>query len=198
MKVTKTITMTDNKKIVIPDGRYAVIFDTPYLYHATKKQSPDLRIDYTKIMVNLDEEWGIRPIKAIAVVSDTRNGDEENPGFDGFLGVLRWAGIEPCVSKARQSYRTDDGGGRYDAPKNDCNMSLAIEAMAIAERVDNIVLGTGNGDFIPLVKKLSQLGRNIIVLSYLDTTSKDMLKLSTAHIEIDDYAMASKKEAFER
>lgn len=191
--------MTDNKKIVIPDGRYAVIFDTPYLYHATKKQSPDLRIDYAKIMVNLDEEWGIRPIKALAVVADTRNGDEENPGFDGFLGVLKWAGIEPCVSKPRQAFRVIDGRSQeFEPPKNDCNMTLAIEAMAIAERVDNIVLGTGNGDFIPLVRKLSTLGRNIILLSYLDTTSKDMLKLATAHIEIDDYSMASRKEAFER
>jgi uncharacterized LabA/DUF88 family protein len=71
----------------------------------------------------------------------------------------------------------------------DWDIPLAIDAMeaALAGNCGTIVLCSGDGDFIPLVKRLQSLGITTEVLAYPNSCSSDLIELCDSFYNIRDY-----------
>jgi len=84
---------------------------------------------------------GRQLVRAIAYVIRTESGEEK-----AFFEALTNMGVETKV-KDLQIFA---GGTK----KADWDVGMAIDAIFLAEKVDAIVIVTGDGDFVPLVEYL--------------------------------------------
>jgi uncharacterized LabA/DUF88 family protein len=92
----------------------------------------------------------------------------------GFFEALNKLGIETKV----KDIRIFAGG----AKKADWDIGMAIDAIAMARKLDTVVLATGDGDFVPLVEYLKYThGVQVEVISF-GKSSAGVLKES-----VDDF-----------
>lgn len=125
--------------------RVAVLVDAQNMYHSAK-HIHGARLNFGKAVEHV---VGERPlVRAIAYVAKSKTGEEE-----AFFDALVEAKIEPRI-KDVQEYASG-------VKKADWDVGMAIDAVMLAEKVDVIILMTGDGDFIPLVHYLH--GRGVIV-----------------------------------
>ena len=111
----------------------------------------------------LDELAFGRPVlKAIAFVVD--NGGSQ---FDAFCETLRRSGWELRIKKPK---RFRDG-----TTKADWDMGIAMEAIALHDRARTVILGSGDGDFVPLLKQLKKWGQRVEVAAYPDGLATDLV-----------------------
>jgi uncharacterized LabA/DUF88 family protein len=77
-----------------------------------------------------------------------------------------YSSIRPMVTKPTKEF-TDALGRRKI--KGNMDIELTVDAMRLVDRLDHIVLFTGDGDFRALVAALQQCGRRVSVVSTLQT-----------------------------
>ena len=70
--------------------------------------------------------------------------------------------------------------------KADWDMQIAIDAIALADKVDVMVILTGDTDFVPLVHALKSKGVKVEVMSFRETTGKELIEAADVYIEITD------------
>lgn len=125
-----------------PDQRVAVLIDTQNMYHSAKN------IYNAKVNFGALVEAAVGPrqmVRSIAYVAKSKGGDET-----GFFEALQNVGIELKIKDVQEF--------SSGAKKADWDVGMAIDAVALAPRVDAIVLVTGDGDFVPLVEYLQTHG----------------------------------------
>src|SRR3989338_9825499 len=109
-------------------------------------------------------------ILAIAYVIRSSSVEEE-----GFFGALDKQGFEIKI-KDLQVF----AGG---AKKADWDVGMAVDAIKLADKLDTVVLVTGDGDFTPLVVYLKEkYGCKVEVISFGRTTSGKLLET------VDDFS----------
>lgn len=102
----------------------------------------------------------------------------EAPKEQGFFDALEKAGLE-IRSKDIQVFH--DG-----QKKGDWDVGIAVDAIKIADRLDVIVLATGDGDFLPLVSYLREnKGCKVEGISFGRSSSAKLLESLDNHIDID-------------
>lgn len=148
-----------------PEQRVAIFIDTQNMYYSARNLF-GARVNFKNIVE--DAVAGRKLTRAIAYVVATKTG-EEKPFFEALKGV----GIE-TKEKELQIY----GGMK----KADWDVGIAIDAIKISDKVDAIVLISGDGDFYPLLEYLSGVkGCLAEVMSFRETTSSRLLEI------VDDY-----------
>ncbi len=148
-----------------PEQRVAVFIDTQNMYYSARNMY-GARVNFKNIVE--DAVAGRKLTRAIAYVVSTKTG-EEKPFFD----ALKGAGIE-TKEKELQIY----GGMK----KADWDVGIAVDAIKLAEKVDAIVLCSGDGDFYPLLEYIKGVkGCLAEVMSFRETTSSHLLEI------VDDY-----------
>jgi uncharacterized LabA/DUF88 family protein len=118
--------------------RVGIFIDTQNLYHSAKNLYKS-KVNFGNVVK--EALAGRQLIRAVAYVIRTE-GDEEK----GFFEALNKLGIETKV----KDIRVFAGG----AKKADWDLGMAIDAIAMSEKLDAVVLATGDGDFVPLVEYL--------------------------------------------
>src|SRR5665213_2805771 len=118
--------------------RVGIFIDTQNLYHSAKNLYK-AKVNFGNVVK--EALAGRVLIRAVAYVIRTE-GEEEKSFFE----ALNKIGIETKV----KDIRIFAGG----AKKADWDMGMAIDAIAMSEKLDTIVLGTGDGDFVPLIEYL--------------------------------------------
>jgi len=108
------------------------------MYHSAKNLF-HARVNFKEIMKTAVA--GRQLVRAIAYVIRTESGEEK-----AFFEALTNMGVETKV-KDLQIFA---GGTK----KADWDVGMAIDAIFLAEKVDAIVIVTGDGDFVPLVEYL--------------------------------------------
>jgi uncharacterized LabA/DUF88 family protein len=63
-------------------------------------------------------------------------------------------------------------------------MQIAIDALAIAPKVDVMVILTGDTDFVPLTHALRSKGVKVEVMSFRHTTGKELIDAADMYTEI--------------
>lgn len=153
-----------------PEQRVAIFIDTQNMYYSARNLY-GARVNFKNIVE--DAVGGRKLTRAIAYVVATKTG-EEKPFFE----ALNTAGIE-TKEKELQIY----GGMK----KADWDVGIAVDAIKLADKVDAIVIASGDGDFAPLVEYLRGVkGCLVEVVSFRETTSSKLLEL------VDDYIDLSK------
>lgn len=150
--------------------RVGIFIDTQNLYHCAKNIY-HAKVNFDQVVK--DGLAGRSLTRAVAYVITTEAGDEK-----GFFEALGKMGIE-TKTKNLQIF----AGG---AKKADWDVGLAVDAIKLAPKLDAIILVTGDGDFIPLVEYLQNVGCQVEVMSFGKATSSKLIETCDDFIDLDE------------
>ena len=150
--------------------RVGIFIDTQNLYHSAK--------NIYKAKVNFDQVVkeglaGRSLTRAVAYVITTESGEEKS-----FFDALEKIGIE-TKTKNLQIF----AGG---AKKGDWDVGLAVDAIKLAPKLDAVILITGDGDFVPLVEYLQNMGCQVEVMSFGRSSSARLIEIADDFIDLDE------------
>ena len=153
------------------EQRVAVFIDTQNLYHSAKNLYQS-KVNFGAILE--ESVAGRQLIRARAYVVNTESGEENN-----FFEAMEKLGIE-IKTKDLQIFI----GG---AKKADWDVGLAIDALTAAPKLDTVILVTGDGDFIPLVKYLQiNQGCQVEVVSFGRSSSGKLKEACDDFTDMDE------------
>jgi uncharacterized LabA/DUF88 family protein len=113
------------------------------------------------------------PVRLTAYVTYDSERAERDPtyreGALSFHSKLRDYGYKVIVKEVRW-YR-DDAGNRYG--KADADLDLAVDALIQSEKLDRVILASGDGDFCNVVRAIQNKGCRVELVA-LDNTSHDL------------------------
>ena len=151
------------------DQRVGVFIDTQNLYHSAKNLYK-AKVNFGAVVK--EAVAGRNLIRAIAYVIRTESEDEK-----GFFEALNKLGIETKV----KDIRIFAGG----AKKADWDIGMAIDAVAMGQKLDTIILATGDGDFVPLVEYLKYTyGVQVEVIAFGKSSSGQLREAVDDFIDI--------------
>lgn len=156
-----------------PDQRVAVLVDIQNLYYSAKNLYQS-RVNF-KNLLNLVLQKRLL-VRAIAYVIKADANEKESEFFD----ALNSAGFEVKEKNLQIFY-----GG---AKKGDWDLGIAMDAIRLGQKVDSIVLISGDGDFKPVVNYLQQsLGCLVEVVAFERTANKELTELADDFINIEEH-----------
>jgi uncharacterized LabA/DUF88 family protein len=136
-------------------GKIAVLIDGANLYATSKTLGFD--IDYKRLLKEFQSRGTLlRAVYYTAIIED-----QEYSSIRPLIDWLDYNGYT-VVTKATKEFI--DASGRRKV-KGNMDIELAVDAMELAEHVDQIVLFSGDGDFRPLVGALQRRGVRVTVVS---------------------------------
>lgn len=153
-----------------PEQRVAIFIDTQNMYHSAKHLF-GARLNFAKLVEHMTA--GRTLVRAFAYVARSKTGEEK-----AFLEALQAAGIELRIKDVIEF----SSGER----KADWDVGMAIDAVKFAERVDVIILITGDGDFVPLVEYLKAKSIIVEVAAFGDSTAKALRESVDHFFDIAD------------
>ncbi len=149
--------------------RIAVLADVQNLFYSAKHLHR-AKLNFSKLLESLVD--GRQLIRAIAYVVQTKEIDQSS-----FLDMLRHTGYE---------VRSKDLKVRADgSAKGDWDMGIAVDAISLADRLDVIVLVSGDGDYVDLVNMLKGRGVRVEVASFQKSTAEELITAATEYIPIE-------------
>lgn len=150
------------------DQRVAILIDVQNLYHSAKNLY-NARVNFSEILKAALS--GRKLVRAIGYVIKTETGEET-----AFFEALTKMGIETKM----KDLQIFPGGIK----KGDWDVGIAVDAIRLGESTDAIVLGTGDGDFVPLVEYLRGRGRQMEVISFGRSTSAKLKEAADDFIDM--------------
>jgi uncharacterized LabA/DUF88 family protein len=139
--------------------KIAIFIDGPNLYATAKTIGFD--IDYKRLLKEFESRGTlVRAFYYTAVIED-----QEYSSIRPLIDWLDYNGYT-VVTKATKEFI--DASGRRKV-KGNMDIELAVDAMELAEHVDEIVLFSGDGDFRSLVEAVQRRGVRVTVISTIST-----------------------------
>jgi uncharacterized LabA/DUF88 family protein len=140
-------------------GKIAVLIDGANLYATSKTLGFD--IDYKRLLKEFQSRGTLlRAIYYTAIIED-----QEYSSIRPLIDWLDYNGYA-VVTKATKEYI--DASGRRKVRGN-MDIELAVDALELADHVDQIVLFSGDGDFRSLVEALQRRGVRVTVVSTISS-----------------------------
>jgi uncharacterized LabA/DUF88 family protein len=141
------------------DGKTALFIDGPNL-HATAK-ALGFDVDFKRLLTEFQSMGAlVRAFFYITVLED-----DNIPSIRPLLDWLDYNGYT-VVTKATKELVAEDGRRKI---KGNMDIELAIDAMEIADHVDQIILLSGDSTFRYLVEALQRLGVRVTVVSSISS-----------------------------
>ncbi len=104
--------------------------------------------------------------------------DKGTSGYDAFAVALREAGYK-VFTKRPKTFA--DG-----SVKADWDVGITVEMLSMQSKLDVVVLGSGDGDFVPAVHHLRQKGLRVEVAAFTERSAKELLAAADGFIELDE------------
>ncbi|GAB7013447.1 LabA-like NYN domain-containing protein [Halolamina salina] len=155
--------------------RVAVLADAQNLYH-TAQSLYSRNIDYSGLLEKavMDREL----VRALAYVIRADSPEEES-----FFEALEDIGFE---RKIKEIKTFGDG-----SQKADWDVGIVLDAVTLAEKVDTLVLASGDGDFARLCSHLRHEGVRVEVFCFESSTAEELIEAADAF-----HDMAEREEEF--
>lgn len=152
------------------DQRVALLVDVQNMYYSARhKYNSKVNFDLL-----LDKTAGDRKlIRAISYLVQSEDIDQTK-----FKNKLDSLGYE---TKIKELTRRPDGSA-----KGDWDMGMAIDAMALSEKVDVMCLVSGDGDFVDLIELLKSNGVRVEVYSFPSSTADELKEEATKYHAMDE------------
>ncbi|WP_210192157.1 NYN domain-containing protein [Bradyrhizobium canariense] len=136
-------------------NRIALFIDGANLYATTKTLGFD--IDYKRLLTEFQSRGTLlRAFYYTAIIED-----QEYSSIRPLIDWLDYNGFT-VVTKPTKEYV--DAGGRRKV-KGNMDIEIVVNAMELAEHIDQMVLFSGDGDFRSLVEAVQRLGVQVTVIS---------------------------------
>jgi uncharacterized LabA/DUF88 family protein len=140
-------------------SKIALFIDGANLYATAKALGFD--IDYRRLL----KEFGSRGVLLRAYYYTAVIEDQEYTSIRPLIDWLDYNGYT-VVTKATKEFI--DASGRRKV-KGNMDIELAVDAMELAEHVDQMVLFSGDGDFRSLVEAVQRRGVGVTVVSTISS-----------------------------
>ncbi len=122
-----------------------------------------MRLDVIKQLVEAQGTTVLRANAYLAVDSTRERHDAEfHEKAAKYRDRIRLAGFH-IVEKEIKRYYNEDGS---ETVKANADLDMAVDTILQAENLDYILLGTGDGDFLRLVRALQNKGRRVDALAF--------------------------------
>lgn len=156
--------------------RVAILVDVQNIYYTTK-QVFARNFDYNAFWAMATADRQIVSAVAYAV----ERGDEKQRQFQN---ILRAIGFEV---KLKPFIQRRDGSA-----KGDWDVGITLDAIEVAERVDRIVLVSGDGDFALLLQRIGQrFGVPVEVYGVARLTAESLVRSAARFVAIDEPLLLS-------
>ena len=167
----------------LPDERIALFVDGANLHYASRALG--LSIDYRRLLEFFGAQG--RLVRAYYYTA-LLDGAEYSP-IRPLVDWLDYNGYSPVTKRAREF--TDAHGNRR--VKGDMDVEIAVDMMALAGRVDRMVLFSGDGDFRRLVEAVQREGVRVSVVSTLRSSppmaADELRRQADDFIDLADLAL---------
>jgi len=135
--------------------KIALFIDGANLYATAKTLGVD--IDYKRLLKEFQSRGTLlRAFYYTAVIEDQE--------FSSIRPLIDWLDYNGYTVVTKATKEFIDAGGRRKV-KGNMDIELAVNAMELAEHVDQIVLFSGDGDFRSLVEAVQRRGVHVTVVS---------------------------------
>lgn len=149
--------------------RVGVFVDVQNMYHSAKNLYQQ-NVNFKHVLETAVD--GRQLIRALAYVVKSQVTEE-----DQFFMVLGQQGFDV----KQKDLQVFVGG----AKKGDWDVGMAVDAIKLADRLDSIVLVTGDGDFVPLVVYLQEnKGCQVEVLAFAQSASSRLIEVADDFIDL--------------
>jgi uncharacterized LabA/DUF88 family protein len=163
----------------LPGQRVAVLIDGQNIYLSAKAKHA--KPDYHKIMTAVNGREIVRAI----IYNILPDGVDQSK----FVYAMESMGYEVRSKRPRP---LPDGSFKMD-----WDMQIAIDALALADKVDVMVILTGDTDFVPLLHALKSKGVKVEIMSFPETTGKELIDAADVYMEItDDMLIYDQRHAY--
>jgi uncharacterized LabA/DUF88 family protein len=163
---------SNNPPVAAPNGRVGIFVDDANL-SASARRDLGSRLDYAAVLEALTDG---RP-RAVAIAFVVDSPDTPRDKHEAFGNSLRAQGWE--LREKRLKVRHD--GSR----KADWDMGMAMEILDNLDDLDVVVIGSGDGDFVPLVKRLRRLGKRVEVAAFRASTDEHLIAAVDGFLALD-------------
>lgn len=165
--------------MIYPTERIALFIDGPNFYNTTRTLALD--VDYKALKRHFAETAHLVRASYFTSVSD----DEDFQPLRPLLDFIEYNGWN-VVTKTAHHFVRDDGTRKI---KGNMAVDLAMNAVALAPRIDHAILFSGDRDFRALVAHLQAQGTRVSVASSLVTSppiiADDLRRQADEFIELD-------------
>ena len=149
--------------------RVGIFVDVQNMFYAARLY--DARLDFEKLMQAAVGDR--RMIRAMAYLVQTPDVDQS-----GFIAMLQQRSYQ--VKRKDLRLRSDGSA------KGDWDMGMAIDIIGMADKLDVVVLVSGDGDFVSLVHLLKEIGPSVEVFSFPHNTARDLVEAADRYVPIDE------------
>ena len=133
----------------------ALFIDGANLYATAKTLG--FEIDYKRLLKEFQNRGTVlRAFYYSAVIEDQE--------FSSIRPLIDWLDYNGYTVITKPAKEFDDGEGRRKFKRN-MHIEIAVDALELAEKVDQIVLFSGDGDFRSLVEAIQRRGVRVTVVS---------------------------------
>jgi len=149
--------------------RVGIFVDVQNVFYAARQF--DSRLDFEKL---LQHAVGTRRlVRAIAYLVRSPEVDQS-----GFIAMLQQKSYE--VRQKDLRLRSDGSA------KGDWDMGMAIDIIDLADKLDVVVLVSGDGDFVALVNLIKTIGPTVEVFSFPHNTARDLMQVADQYYPIEE------------
>jgi uncharacterized LabA/DUF88 family protein len=150
--------------------RVAVLADAQNLYHSAQSVY-SRNIDYSALLDKAVQDRHLT--RAIAYVIRAEAEDE-----DRFFEALRDIGFEAKI----KDIKTFGDGSK----KADWDVGMSLDAVALADHVDTVVLCTGDGDFSRLCHHLRHEGVRVEAMAFEESAADELVEAADAFVDLSE------------
>ena len=156
------------------NNKLAIFVDGPNLYSTARTLGFD--IDYKRLLAEFHS--GRHLFRAFYYTATIE--DQEYTSIRPLLDWLDYNGFT-VVTKPSKEFNDAEGHRKI---KRNMGVELAVDAMQLAEHVDQIVLFSGDGDFRSLVQALQRRGVHVTVVSTISAIADELRRQADVFIDL--------------
>jgi uncharacterized LabA/DUF88 family protein len=140
-------------------SKVALFIDGPNLYATSKTLGFD--VDYKRLLTEFQSLGTlVRAFYYSAII--------EGQEYPSIRPLIDWLDYNGYTAVTKPSKEFMDASGRRRV-KGNMHIELAVDAMELADYIDEMVLFSGDGDFRPLVEAVQRHGVRVTVVSSIAT-----------------------------
>src|SRR5216683_1110711 len=151
-------------------NRIALFIDGANLYATAKTLGFD--IDYKRLLKEFQSRGTLlRAFYYTAIIEDQE--------FSSIRPLIDWLDYNGYTVVTKATKEFIDASGRRKV-KGNMDVELAVDAMELAEHIDQMVLFSGDGDFGSLVEAVQRRGVRVTVISTIDSAGLSAVRAHRA------------------
>jgi uncharacterized LabA/DUF88 family protein len=154
--------------------RVGIFVDVPNLIYAAERRN--ITIDFGRVLEYFTRERELVRASAYAPITDDPQAKLENQRF-----VQHFVG-HPYRIITKPLKRFADG-----SMKANFDIELAIDILTMSDRLDIVVLMSGDGDFRRLVELISSRGVRVEVVAFSETASSELKNVCDRYVDIGQH-----------